>query len=537
MTTESLKELSDEQLLRRLRRLKIPLKAEGFIALARRHPDLERLIDALPRKSPLRERHRRAIWPVVEELRRRLVPELRVYEAFVKRVEEGKEAFFDTYELSDAVAAWEAAWEQLRDAGAEETELFLAAFEGLEPSYTNRKESFSVWASDFCAVLLALAQEKPAEAARGLRLIEELLDGFEQHLDEDDRWLLRGGAIPLLALSGELEAARRRFLGLSEEAPGHELPWIRWAQLLADPPAGGPAPDPRGALRLVEEGLVHVRRARGEDWGLGDLRDSLRVRTGEGEPIDWERAVAGVPTDDYLEGNLDDPFTLEERLESFLWALEEERFLCWEAVIRQEQGLPLAGAHREALEGLLSFSDDPGPILTINDIERPQQPWYAILRALTPRLLVEPLKTAGSHYQSTTETWPRLAEMLEDKAEGLSLPEGASAPLEVLTSELRGRLWLQSCCDPLLGIGQMSELTLASEDQSWRIEEFIELLQRHADALEGLALTLERLRQAVQLPPGEQERFERLLSEALALSGPTDRILPHLERLASKGEE
>lgn len=246
------------------------------------------------------------------------------------------------------------------------------------------------------------------------------------------------------------------------------------------------------------------------------------------QEIDWERAVVGVPSEDWLAGDLDDG-ALDELLERFLWELEQGCFLRWEAIIRGEQKLALSEAHREVLRGLISFDEAPERVLYIDEIERPRQPWYAILRALAPRLLVEPLETAGAYFHNVTEGWPQLVEVLDEKGAGLSLPAGVAAPLEVLPAELRARLWLQSCCEPLVGIGQEPELTLADPEQRWRIEEFIDRLQDCADELAGVGLTLERLRRAAAFPPQEQSRFERMLSDALDLSGPADSILSHLE--------
>jgi len=246
------------------------------------------------------------------------------------------------------------------------------------------------------------------------------------------------------------------------------------------------------------------------------------------QEIDWERAVAGVPSEDWLAGDLEDDAALDELLERFLWELEQGCFLRWEAIIRGEQRLALSEAHRGALRGLMSFGEAPERVLYIDEIERPRQPWYTILRALAPRLLVEPLKTSGAYFHSVTEGWPQLVEILEEKGADLSLPAGITALLEVLPTELRARLWLQSCCEPLVGIGQEPELTLADPEQRWRIEEFIDLLQDRADELVGQGLTLERLRRAVAFPPQEQPRFERLLSDALKLIGPNDPLLSHL---------
>ncbi len=44
-------------------------------------------------------------------------------------------------------------------------------------------------------------------------------------------------------------------------------------------------------------------------------------------------------------------------------SIKEGYFLRWEAVVRDEQGLPLSEKQQEALDGLLDFGDDDTPIL------------------------------------------------------------------------------------------------------------------------------------------------------------------------------
>jgi hypothetical protein len=91
-----------------------------------------------------------------------------------------------------------------------------------------------------------------------------------------------------------------------------------------------------------------------------------------------------IPTNDFFDGlQVDDPWGLQEAVENFIYRLEEGRFLTWEAVVCQEQGLPLTARQEEALDGLLSFNDeDDDQILYSNEIPRPSEPWYAILNQL-----------------------------------------------------------------------------------------------------------------------------------------------------------
>ncbi len=185
--------------------------------------------------------------------------------------------------------------------------------------------------------------------------------------------------------------------------------------------------------------------------------------------------------------------------------------------------------HREALSKLVRFGEEPERILYIDESPRPRQPWFEILRALGWRLLSEPLETAAHPYGDTIESWPRLIRTVEEDTDGLSLPEGVTSPLEVLSADLRDRLWLQTCCLPLVGLGHEPGITLARKEERWRIDAFIEYLHEYSDALEGVGLTLERLRRVVALPPEDQARFERLLSERLGQEGPGDSILLRLD--------
>src|SRR5262249_31394351 len=80
----------------------------------------------------------------------------------------------------------------------------------------------------------------------------------------------------------------------------------------------------------------------------------------------------GIPAADFFEGRpLTDSWELQEAVENFIYALEEDRFLTWEAVVCQEQGLPLTARQEEALDGLLNFGDpEDDQVLYIDEIPR-----------------------------------------------------------------------------------------------------------------------------------------------------------------------
>ena len=108
--------------------------------------------------------------------------------------------------------------------------------------------------------------------------------------------------------------------------------------------------------------------------------------------IDWDLAVTGVPTRDRLEGlDLEKVFDLETAVEGFIHDLQFHKYLAWEVVIREEQGLPLDRAQQEQRDQLFAFpaEDDDDPedladerILTIDELERPAEPWYETFRKI-----------------------------------------------------------------------------------------------------------------------------------------------------------
>ncbi len=197
-----------------------------------------------------------------------------------------------------------------------------------------------------------------------------------------------------------------------------------------------------------------------------------------------------VPTYDYLEHiDLDDPGHIDEALDSLIYGLKTGYFLRWEAVVRQEQGLPLTKKQKKSLASLISFSDvDDDRILYIDEMPRPAEPWYEIARKIAPRILQEPFRTdAGMYWAIMHEGWPTLVEVLESHGRDLSLPEGVEFPLDIFPIDLWHRLRLQTCFDALSGLGQDKELTLENESQQDRIEWFIRLLNAWCELGSGPA--------------------------------------------------
>ncbi|MGO8750205.1 MAG: SEC-C metal-binding domain-containing protein [Thermoguttaceae bacterium] len=246
-------------------------------------------------------------------------------------------------------------------------------------------------------------------------------------------------------------------------------------------------------------------------------------------PLKWE-FPEGTPTYDYIEDHhLGNMWELQEAVENFIHKMEDGQFLAWEAVVANEQALPLTKKQEAALEELLDFSDgEEERVLYIDDIPRTSEPWYAILNKLVPYLLIEPFRTADVPDEVQCEGWRNLVECLAKHGNGLSLPSGATFPEEVVPLELRHKLWLQDCFDALSGLGQDEELTLERNEQQDRIDEFIDCLREHKDSVQYFNLTLDSLLERVILPERDRPIFVRLMQEKLGMKATTEKIADYL---------
>ena len=274
----------------------------------------------------------------------------------------------------------------------------------------------------------------------------------------------------------------------------------------------------------------------------------LTVSVADGSPgesrvrptgINWDFGPE-VPVCDFFETfDLSGPFNLSEAVENFICDMERDEFRTWEAVIREEQGLATMPVLTDLADEVMCFGepDEDDPVHYINGIERCSEPWYEILRKIAPHLLIERLETADAYDDVLLNGWPQLAAWVEERARGLSLPEGVRRPLDVVAEELRHRLWLQSCFDPLCGLGQEEELTLDEEEEHWRIDEFLDLLQRHRGSVEFLGLTLASLLDRCELPDRDRPIFIRMVSDRLGLSGTDELLSPKLDPAAGWADE
>ncbi len=234
-----------------------------------------------------------------------------------------------------------------------------------------------------------------------------------------------------------------------------------------------------------------------------------------------------IPIYDFLEDHdLNTEWGISECLNHLILSIETGDFLRWEAVVRDEQKLPLTKKQQEALDELFCFSDDEAElILYIDEMPRPSEPWHETIKKVVPKLILDPFKTYEIHDEIYHEGWPRLVECLEEHASNLSLPEGIVSPIDVIPAAIRHRLWLQYCFDELSGLGQEEELTLENENQkSWRIEEFIDSLKECKDSVKYYNLTIEKLPELVKLQPKDEKILFDSMLEKLGMKSLSEKL-------------
>ncbi len=254
-------------------------------------------------------------------------------------------------------------------------------------------------------------------------------------------------------------------------------------------------------------------------------------RTSQARPVTprWEFGP-DIPTEDWLDDvSLDDVWDLQQAVESFVWTIEEQEFVAWEAVVSQEQGLPLTKEQEDQLNGMLNFGDpDDEQILYYNDTPRPSQPWHVILNKIVPHLLIEPFDTSDCLDDILVDGWSQIVAALREHGHGLSLPAGVASPEEVIPPELRHKLWLQVSFEWLDGLGQEPELTLRDEEDHYRIEEFIDQLRAHKDSVAYLDLTITSMLSRVIMPEEDVAILIEQLQKQLGVPSCDDRLENYL---------
>ena len=244
-------------------------------------------------------------------------------------------------------------------------------------------------------------------------------------------------------------------------------------------------------------------------------------------PLKWEFGP-DVPKDDFF-GGRDLKTNSNEVLDDFIFIMEKDEFLAWEAVMAHEQGLRLTRQQRAALSKLLNFGDpEDDKILYIDEIPRPSEPWYDILNKIVPQMVIEPFRTFDVYYEEQCEGWGRLVQCLKEHAGGLSLPPGVSSPVEVVPAQLRHKLWLQECYDALSGLGQEEELTLEDPEQHYRIEDFVDSLREHKASVRYFDLTFDSLLARVIVPEKDRPILIQAMQEKLGMKSTAERITDRL---------
>ena len=231
-------------------------------------------------------------------------------------------------------------------------------------------------------------------------------------------------------------------------------------------------------------------------------------------PIRWE-FDPDIPTLDFFEeGPLDETWNLQEAVDRFAYWLEEDRFLIWEAVVCEEQGITLTPKQKKLLGSLLDFNDEgDDQILYIDEVPRPSEPWHIILNRIVPYLLIEPFQTFDCQDEVKCEGWNQIVDALQEHGKGLSLPLDVEEVTKVVPAEMRHKLSLQFCFNDLSGLGQVESMTLDDPEECCRIEGFIDHLREFKDSVAYFGLTLDSLLTKVVLPERDQPIFMRMMQD------------------------
>ena len=238
-----------------------------------------------------------------------------------------------------------------------------------------------------------------------------------------------------------------------------------------------------------------------------------------------------IPTVNFLGAlNLEEIDDLEEALDHFIFSLKSNYFLCWETVVQTEQGLPLTEVQKNLLADLISSNDGyEGPFFYINDMARPNEPWYEMAKKIAVHFLQIPFKTNEANYEIICDGWAVLVDTLETHSQHLSLPKGAETPIDIFSLNLRHSLNLQFCfTEDLYGLGQEEETTFEDEEHHYRIEDFIQTLRVYKDSVQYLNLTLEKMLTRVSMPPQDEKIFIDLMIAKLGMNSLQEQLAKFL---------
>lgn len=230
-----------------------------------------------------------------------------------------------------------------------------------------------------------------------------------------------------------------------------------------------------------------------------------------------------VPTNDVLKYiNSEKLYGYEIALSDLIHDIGSGYYLLWEAVISQEQNLPLTSSHKKTLNDLMYFGhEDKSRTLYIDEIPRPKEPWYEVVRKIIPNIIEEPLRTIEGGSEAVFEGWPMFKEVLEEHGQHLSLPSDAQKAIDIIPLKSRHLLELHLCFDALTGLGQEEELTLENPEQrEYRIEWFLRCIKEHKESIQFFDLSLETLLTKIIMPSKDEKVFIRLMTKELNLPSP-----------------
>lgn len=100
--------------------------------------------------------------------------------------------------------------------------------------------------------------------------------------------------------------------------------------------------------------------------------------------------------------------------------------------------------------------------------------------------------------------------------------------LEVVPEELRHKLCVQWCFEPLSGLGQSERMTLEAPEEHDRIDDFIELMREFKESVAYLELSLASLLTRVILPPRDEPIFVKMIMQKLGLSSVHEQLAEYL---------
>lgn len=242
-----------------------------------------------------------------------------------------------------------------------------------------------------------------------------------------------------------------------------------------------------------------------------------------------------IPTYNFFEREIESEYDVEEILENFVFSMEKNYFLMWEAVVNKEKNKELTEIQEQVFNQLLNFGDeDDEQILYIDECARPNKAWYLIAQEIAEKMVVKNrIACYELHSSLFSEGWETLKEGIINHGEHLSKPSGIKDLLEVIPEEIRHQLEIQEAIDWLIGLGQDSQLTLTDPEQNYRIGNLIKSLKDKISSVEYFKLSIKKLlTDFVELHPKDEEIFKREMINILGLINEEEYIAEKLKKIS-----